>query len=83
MIADFRNIMTAQEAFYSEHGRYTAHGDSLGYTPASGAEVIILHGNSRRWAAVLYDRKSRTTCAVSVGFPAPGGWIDGSPFCGK
>jgi len=83
MIADFRNIMTAQEAFYSEHGRYTAHGDSLGYTPASGAKVIILHGNSRRWAAVLYDRKSRTTRAVSVGFPAPGGWIDGSPFCGK
>lgn len=83
MIADFRNIMTAQEAFYSEHGRYSAHGDSLGYTAASGAKVIILHGNSRRWAAVLYDRKSRTTCAVSVGFPAPGGWIDGSPFCGK
>ena len=83
MLAEFRNIMTAQEAFYSEHGRYSAHGDSLGYTPASGAKVIILHGNSRRWAAVLYDRKSRTTCAVSVGFPAPGGWIDGSPFCGN
>jgi hypothetical protein len=82
MIADFRNIMTAQEAFYSKRGHYAAHGDSLGYTPASGAKVIILHGTTRRWAALLYDRKSRTTCAVSVGFPAPGGWIDGSPFCG-
>lgn len=83
MIADFRNVMTAQEAFYAEHGRYSAHGDSLGYTPAFGTKVIILHGNSRRWAAVPYDRKSRTMCPVSVGFPAPGGWIDGSPFCGK
>jgi len=83
MIADFRNLLTAQEIFYSQHATYTSRADSLEFMPESGAEVTILHGDVRHWAGVLYDRKTRTTCGISVGFPAPAGWIDGLPFCAR
>jgi hypothetical protein len=82
LLADFRNLMMAQEVFYSNHASYTTDADSLAFTPATGAEVLILHGDKRRWAAILYDRKAGSTCGISVGFPAPAGWVDGYPFCG-
>lgn len=83
MMADFRNLLVAQEMFYSNHASYTARADSLDFVPATGAEVVILHGDKRRWAALLYDRKTKLTCGISVGFPAPAGWVDGFPFCGR
>lgn len=83
MIADFRNLITAQEMFYSNHATYTSRADSLEFVPESGAEIRILHGDARHWAGVLFDRKTSTTCGISVGFPAPAGWVDGLPFCAK
>jgi hypothetical protein len=83
ILPDFGRVMTAQEFFYSSHAAYTAHADSLGAKLASGAELVLLWGDKRHWAGVLYDRATRTTCGVSVGFPAPPGWSDGTPFCGR
>jgi hypothetical protein len=83
MFADLRGIMVAQEAFYSDHSSYTANADSLGATLSSGAELVLLAGDKRHWVGLFYDRATRTTCGVSVGSPAPEGWLDGTGFCGR
>lgn len=83
MRADLRGLLMAQEVFYSSHASYASRADSLGAKLESGAELVLPSGDNRHWAAILYDRKSKTTCGVSVGFPAPPGWMDGVPFCGR
>jgi len=83
MFADINGIMTAQEMFYANHGAYTSNGDSLGARLSSGAELVLTAGDKRHWAGILYHRASRTTCGVSVGFPSPEGWLDGTAFCGR
>lgn len=50
---------------------------------SSGAELVLLSGDKRHWVGLLYHRATRTTCGVSVGFPAPDGWLDGTPFRGR
>lgn len=83
LFTDVQGAMTAQEAFYSDHGAYTANRDSLGVMMSSGAELVLLAGDKQHWAGLLYDKATRTTCGVSVGFPAPDGWLDGTVFCGR
>lgn len=83
MFADMNGILMAQEIFYSSHASYTANVDSLGAKLSSGAELVLLAGDERHWVGLLYDRATRTTCGLSVGFPAPDGWLDGTPFCGR
>ena len=83
MYADLTGILTAQEMFYSGHGAYTSSADSLGARLSSGAELVLLSGDKQHWAGLLYDRTTRTTCGVSVGSPAPDGWLDGTAFCGR
>ncbi|HEV8613608.1 MAG TPA: 6-bladed beta-propeller [Gemmatimonadales bacterium] len=83
MLADVRTLLMAQEVFYSGHNSYTGRADSLHARLESGAELALVYGDNRHWAGILYDRASRTTCGLSVGFPAPPGWIDGMPFCGR
>ncbi len=83
MFADMSGILMSQEMFYSNHATYTASADSLGARLDSGAELVLLSGDKRHWVGLLYDRATRTTCGVSVGFPAPVGWLDGTPFCGR
>jgi len=83
MLADVRGLLMAQEVFYSEHASYSAKADSLNVAMSSGAELVMLAGDRRHWAAVLYHRSTRTTCGLSVGAPTPAGWLDGMPFCGK
>ena len=83
MLADIYGIMTVQEMFYGNHASYTANADSLGAKLSSGAELVLLAGDKRHWVGLLYDPVTRTTCGVSVGFPAPAGWLDGTAFCGR
>ena len=83
ILADFNGVLMAQELFYSTHGTYTANADSLGAEVSSGAELVLLSGDKRRWVGFLYDRATGTTCGLSVGFPAPNAWLDGAPFCGR
>jgi hypothetical protein len=81
MVADLASLLVAQEIFYANHASYTGAADSLTASPKSGAEPALLTGDKRHWAGILFDRKTGTTCGVAVGFPAPAGWIDGTPFC--
>ncbi|HEV8599791.1 MAG TPA: hypothetical protein VGQ69_10560 [Gemmatimonadales bacterium] len=83
MLSDVPRVLMAQELFYSQHASYTSQPDSLRAPLESGAELVLLYGNKRHWAGILFDRKTKTTCGVSVGSPAPPGWIDGLPFCGR
>ncbi|NOT07973.1 MAG: hypothetical protein HOP28_07180 [Gemmatimonadales bacterium] len=78
-----RNLVVAQEVHYGEHGHYTAAADSLVIKADSDIEVLILEADGRHWAVVLYERTSKTTCGISIGFPPPPGWLDGVIVCGR
>lgn len=81
--AVLRNLIVAQELHYSGHASYTGHADSLATHPPKGSELVIMSADARHWHGILFDRRTRTTCGVSIGFPAPPGWVDGMIFCGR
>lgn len=78
-----RNLMTAQEAFYSDHRHYATRADSLPMEFPPDLEVLLLAAGERGWVAVLYNRPTRTTCGAAVGWPPQPGWGDGTVICGR
>lgn len=76
-------LLTKQEMYYSDRGAYAPHADSLRGSLGDDVKTFVLWGDARHWAAVTVRKSSGTTCGVSVGWPAPAGWVDGTPFCGR
>jgi hypothetical protein len=81
LVALLPKLLMAQEMFYSGHGAYTSAPDSLSASIESSVKLFILSGDKRHWAGVVVRRGSYATCAISVGSPAPAGWLDGTPIC--
>lgn len=82
-LAPFRNLLVAQEVYYSTHARYASDADSLTLPTAFAGRLFLLGGDSRHWAAISVQPATGMTCGIAVGWPAPPGWLDGSPFCGR
>ena len=76
-------FLMAQEMYYSGHGRYAASAGSLAVHLDGGLIGFVLYGTERHWAGLVWDPESGLTCGVSVGSPAPAGWGDGTPICGR
>ena len=83
LLAALPNLLMAQEVYYSEHAKYAGHVDSLRLTAPFPYRLFILNGDSHHWSAVAVRRETGATCGLSVGTPAPLGWLDGNPFCGR
>ncbi len=83
MLQPFRDLLMAQEVYYSSHASYAASPDSLTVSTSFPGRLFLLAGDSRRWAGVSVRLETGVTCGLSVGWPAPLGWLDGSPFCGR
>ena len=76
------NLITAQERYYADHGTYAAIPDSLPEYDHS-YRLFLLEGDKRHWQGIAVDQRTGVTCGISIGFPAPPGWLDGYPFCGR
>jgi len=83
ILTAFPNLLMAQELYYSSHARYAAQADSLSLRTPFPAHLFLLAGDARHWAAIAVRPESGATCGLSVGWPAPLGWLDGTPFCGR
>lgn len=83
MLQSFRDVLIAQEVHYSSHGSYTANLDSLKLNSQFPGRLFLVAGDSRHWAGVSVRPETGVTCGLSVGWPAPLGWLDGTPFCGR
>ena len=79
--AQLRNLVTAEEKFWAEHGTYTTDVSQLGMfraksTSTDSTWAQVLYAGGRSWSGrALYRGKLGRSCAIYVGalsdFPSP------------
>jgi prepilin-type N-terminal cleavage/methylation domain-containing protein len=84
MQSDLRNLATAEEMYFAEHGRYAnAAGDLPNFRISSGVTIEIPDAGMQGWHAVATHRASGASCSIYVGGAAPAGASggEGVPSC--
>lgn len=74
MRSALRNLVTAQEKYWSDHGTYTTDVSALGFYPAPKGtrppflpQVIFAGG--RGWSGITVHRRLNKSCVIFVGNP--------------
>ena len=81
MKSDLRNLVTAQEAYFSDNQNLYApaySNISANYKPSTGVTVAISSGTGTGWAASATHSGTAITCSISVGGTSTN---DGVPIC--
>jgi type IV pilus assembly protein PilA len=81
MKSDLRNLVTAQEAYFSDNNSmYAASTANLGtnYKPSTGITVAISGATGTGWAAVATSVSTTRTCNITLG---SGSTQEGDPIC--
>jgi hypothetical protein len=76
MKSDLRNLVTAQEAYFSDHATYAASLSQLSnlFRPSTGVVVSLTAGTSKGWSGTAtHPSLPGASCSVFVGSPAPSG----------
>ncbi len=82
MKSDLRNLATAQEAHYADHGAYAAAvADVRGYSATSGVHVQVVAKADSGWLAVAAHDRFDTVCQIFVGRGVPQHGTEGQPHC--
>ena len=86
MKSDLRNLVTAEEAYFSDSSKYTATVTDLKYQSTTGVNSpnITAPANTGSWyATVTHTQLSGTTCGVSVNTTNPlvSSATEGAPVC--
>jgi type IV pilus assembly protein PilA len=84
MKSDLRNMMTAQESYFSDYGTYAATTAALkGFSQTTGVTIAGIDKDDAGWVATA-NHKSLTSgqkCEIGVGSKATGGLNEGEPKC--
>jgi type IV pilus assembly protein PilA len=81
MKSDLRNLITAQEAYFSDNNStYASSTGALGtsYSASSGVTVTMGTVTNTGWAATASQNSTAKTCALTVG---GGSTNEGVPIC--
>jgi prepilin-type N-terminal cleavage/methylation domain-containing protein len=81
MKSDLRNLVTAQEAYYSDNNNnYAASMTNLGtnYRPSTGITVVIGGAQATGWQATATTTLTAITCFIDL---AAGSTAEGEPQC--
>jgi len=81
MKSDLRNLITAQEAYFSDNNStYAASTGSLGtnYKASSGITVTLGSVTNTGWAATAVSNSTARTCSIVLG---SGSTVEGDPIC--
>lgn len=81
MKSDLRNLVTAQESYFTENNsQYAQAVTDLGtaYRPSSAVTVTLGTVTNTGWSATAAHSASTKTCALSIGGSAT---ADGTPVC--
>ena len=78
MKSDLRNLVSAQEAFRADHGRFATPADlatgALDFRNSTGVMVLIQHSDTKGWSARTTHRAlAKASCAIDS--------ADGEPRC--
>ena len=84
MKADLRNLVTAQEAYFSEKTAYGNKTDlGTSYSTSAGVAVIATPSGGLGWGAVATHTGTTQTCLIATGNQVGviGTGTDGEPIC--
>ena len=85
MKSDLRNLVTAEEAFFSDSSKYTATITDLKYQKSAGVNTPTLQAGSGYWFATVTHSQLPATqeCGISMNTtnPTVSGANDGEPAC--
>ena len=87
MRSDLRNMMTAQESYFSDYGTYTTNtGNLRGFSQTTGVHVDVSEADGGGWYASATHNSllSTQTCQIAVGTKATSGGRslnEGEPKC--
>jgi type IV pilus assembly protein PilA len=84
MKSDLRNLVTAEETFWADSGKYTAIASRLSFNPSVGVSPPTISASKDHWSArVTHAQLPGKVCEISVNIrnalvPTAG---DGEPAC--
>jgi len=85
MKSDLRNLVTAEEAFFSDSGKYVVYDTAqLKFKPSTGVSTPTISIGAGYWAAtVTHTQISNFTCGIGVNTTnsVVGSAGDGEPAC--
>jgi prepilin-type N-terminal cleavage/methylation domain-containing protein len=84
MKSDLRNLVTAQEAYFSDRTSYTTTGGlGAAFAQSSGVTVTVTTALGTGWRATAQHNATTRTCFIYVGseITDTGGAIEGEPRC--
>jgi type IV pilus assembly protein PilA len=86
MRSDLHNLMTAQEAFFSNGLQYyngPIPDPSFAFNPSENVTVTLVNVTSSGWGATATHSGTGRTCAIFVGSggPVAPATVEGSPAC--
>lgn len=83
LAALLRNAVTAQEAHFADHGRYTGDLTALKLVLPEGARFQILDVTDGGWWGMAWYPGTGVSCAMMIGVAPPWGWSEGSVQCAR
>jgi hypothetical protein len=78
-----RNLTTAQEVYFAEHGGYGDDVRQMAIEIPEGITVMIVEAGRTGWIGAATHRDAPIVCGMAVGGPTPIGWSEGSVSCGE
>ena len=84
MKSDLRNLVTAQEAFFSDSSRYAGATSSLKYQNSTGVTTPVIATGAGYWTATVnHTQIAGATCGIGVNTtnPITASASEGEPTC--
>jgi type II secretion system protein G len=84
MKSDLRNLVTAEEAYFSDNTSYTnSTASPMQFNASAGVTVAITSADGKGWAATAYHNATTKTCGIFIGTATPpvSGANEGEPKC--
>ena len=81
MRSTLRNLVTAQEMYFVDHGSYTRSLGALTYYTSPGVSVEILEAGRDGWRAVARHAEASAECRIAIGSAATPGDVAREPKC--
>jgi type IV pilus assembly protein PilA len=82
MKTDLRNLVTAEEGYFSDNQAFTTDLGAMGFSPSKNVTVTVGTVTANGWdATATHAVATGKTCTVGVGDRVPAGGKDGVPQC--
>jgi prepilin-type N-terminal cleavage/methylation domain-containing protein len=82
MKTDLRNLVTAQEGYFSDNQAFTTNLTDLNFDPSTNVTVVVNSAANADWdATATHSLVSGKSCVVAVGAGVTGTQKEGVPDC--